>query len=76
MPRAPRPGCSGTRARVEARAALEQAEELRRVMEDLRKWFSEWEQEGEGREPNRVTFSLWIHRSPLMWTPYDTSVGG
>jgi hypothetical protein len=31
----PRLGYAGTRARVEARAALEQAEELRRVLEEL-----------------------------------------
>jgi hypothetical protein len=30
---------AGTRARVEARAALEQVEELRRVLGDLRKRF-------------------------------------
>jgi predicted YcjX-like family ATPase len=30
-----------TRAKVEARAALEQAEELRRALEELGKWFGE-----------------------------------
>jgi len=33
-----RAGYVGTRARVEARATLQQAEALRRVLEDLGKW--------------------------------------
>jgi hypothetical protein len=43
---------AGTRARVEARVALEQAEELWRVLDELGERLGEWGQ-GEGHSPCR-----------------------